>query len=74
MRPKSCFISNLFSLWAYKYSNGLVVVYRSDKDGRVWVRPEAEFRQRFAKAGHVTPAKTVKKDEGDEFVEVTPSA
>jgi hypothetical protein len=52
----------------------LVVVYRSDKDGRVWVRPEAEFRQRFAKAGHVTPAKTVKKDEGDEFVEVTPSA
>ena len=52
----------------------LVVVYRSDKDGRVWVRPEAEFRQRFAKAGHVTPAKTVKKDEGDEFIEVTPSA
>lgn len=41
----------------------LVVVYRSDKDGRVWVRPEAEFRQRFAKAGHVTPAKTVKKGE-----------
>lgn len=41
----------------------LVVVYRSDKDGRVWVRPEAEFRQRFAKAGHVTPAKTVKNGE-----------